>query len=130
PATRREQWRFTNVRPVAETPFTLSGGRWDFGRVPAGALVTTLGEALHRWPDLVRAHLGRYASVDANPFTALATAFLAEGVFVHIPARTVIAEPIALTYRPPSPPPAPLGGGRPMPRPRVRVVPGRDPPGK
>jgi len=122
PSTRQEQWRFTNVRPVAETPFTLSGGHWDFGRVPAGALVTTLGEALHRWPDLVRAHLGRYASVDANPFTALATAFLAEGVFVHIPARTVIAEPIALTYRPPSPPPAPSGGGRPMTHPRVLVV--------
>jgi Fe-S cluster assembly protein SufD len=70
PSTRLEQWRFTNVRPIAETPFTLSGARWDLGHVPAGAVVMTLGEALLRSPDLVHAHLGRYASVDANPFTS------------------------------------------------------------
>jgi Fe-S cluster assembly protein SufD len=120
PSTRLEQWRFTNVRPIAETPFTLSGARWDLGHVPAGAVVTTLGEALLRSPDLVHAHLGRYASVDSNPFTALATAFLADGVFVHIPARTVIAEPITLTYRPSLPTSA--GDWRPMTHPRVLVV--------
>ena len=122
PSTRLEQWRFTNVRPIAETAFTLSGARWDLGHVPAGAVVTTLGEALLRSPDLVHAHLGRYASVDANPFTALATAFLADGVFVHIPARTVVAEPITLTYRPPLPGPASSSDVRPMTHPRVLVV--------
>jgi Fe-S cluster assembly protein SufD len=122
PSTRLEQWRFTNVRPIAETAFTLSGARWDLGHVPAGAVVTTLGEALLRSPDLVHAHLGRYASVDANPFTALATAFLADGVFVHIPARTVVAEPITLTYRPPHPGPASSSDVRPMTHPRVLVV--------
>ena len=122
PSTRLEQWRFTNVRPIAETAFTLSGARWDLGHVPAGAVVTTLGEALLRSPDLVHAHLGRYASVDANPFTALATAFLADGVFVHIPARTVVAEPITLTYRPPLPGSASPSDVRPMTHPRVLVV--------
>jgi Fe-S cluster assembly protein SufD len=122
PSTRLEQWRFTNVRPIAETAFTLSGARWDLGHVPAGAVVTTLGEALLRSPDLVHAHLGRYASVDANPFTALATAFLADGVFVHIPARTVVAEPITLTYRPPLPGPASSSDVRQMTHPRVLVV--------
>ncbi len=118
PSTRLEQWRFTNVRPIAETLFTLSGGRWDAGRLPAGAVVTTLTEALQRWPELVRTHLGCYASVDANPFTALATAFLADGVFVHIPARTVIAEPIVLSYRSP----ALSSDGQPMTHPRVLIV--------
>jgi len=122
PSTRLEQWRFTNVRPIAETAFTLSGARWDLGHVPAGAVVTTLGEALLRSPDLVHAHLGRYASVDANPFTALATAFLADGVFVHIPARTVVAEPITLTYRPPLSGPASSSDVRQMTHPRVLIV--------
>ncbi|HYS21803.1 MAG TPA: Fe-S cluster assembly protein SufD [Gemmatimonadales bacterium] len=123
PSTRLEQWRFTNVRPIAETPFTLSGARWDLGHVPAGAVVSTLREALLCSPDLVHAHLGRYASVEANPFTALATAFLADGVFVHIPAKTVIAEPITLSYRPPPPSPStPAADSRPMTHPRVLIV--------
>jgi Fe-S cluster assembly protein SufD len=116
PSTRLEQWRFTNVQPIAETPFTLSGARWEAGRVPAGATVTTLGEAIQRWPDLVRAHLARYAPVEANPFTALATAFLADGLLVHVPAGTVIDEPIQLNCR------IPPGVARPMAYPRLLIV--------
>jgi Fe-S cluster assembly protein SufD len=118
PSTRLEEWRFTNVRPIAETPFTLGRPRWEAGgtAVPPGVVVTTLREALQRWPDLVRAHLGRYAGVEANPFTALGTAFLSDGVFVSIPAGAVIEQPITLTCR--------LGTGeaRSMTHPRVLVV--------
>jgi Fe-S cluster assembly protein SufD len=120
PSTRLEQWRFTNVQPIADTPFTLSAVRWDVGRAPKGATVTTLGEAMRRWPDLVRAHLARHAPVDANPFTALATAFLADGIFVHVPAGAVIDEPIQLTCRIPS------GDTRPMTHPRLLIVLERD----
>ena len=116
PSTRLEQWRFTNVQSIAETPFTLRAARWDAGRVPLGAVVTTLGEAIQRWPDLVRAHLARYAPVEANPFTALATAFLADGLLVHVPAGTVVDEPIQLTCR------IPPGAGRPMAHPRLLIV--------
>ena len=118
PSTRLEQWRFTNVQPIADTPFTLSAVRWDVARVPngGGATVTTLGEAMQRWPDLVQAHLARHAPVDANPFTALATAFLADGIFVHVPAGAVIDEPIQLTCRIPS------GDARPMTHPRLLIV--------
>src|SRR5262245_45537018 len=115
PSTRLEQWRFTSVKPIAETPFRLSDARWDAGRIPAGANVATLSEALRRWPDLVRAHLARYAHVDANPFTALATAFLAEGMFVHVPAGVTVEEPIQLTCRIP-------GDGRMMAHPRLLIV--------
>jgi Fe-S cluster assembly protein SufD len=118
PSTRLEQWRFTNVQPIADTPFTLSAVRWDAARVPngEGATVTTLDEAMRRWPDLVQAHLARHAPVDANPFTALATAFLADGIFVHVPAGAVIDEPIQLTCRIPS------GDARPMTHPRLLIV--------
>ncbi|OFV86946.1 MAG: Fe-S cluster assembly protein SufD [Acidobacteria bacterium RBG_16_68_9] len=116
PSTRLEEWRFTNIQAVAETPFTLSGMHWDAGRIPAGATVAPLGEAMQRWPDLVRAHLARYATVEANPFTALATAFLADGLLVHVPAGVVIDEPIQLTCR------IPPGAARPMAHPRLLIV--------
>ena len=117
PSTRLEQWRFTNVQPIADTPFTLSAVRWDAAGVPSGgATVTTLDEAMQRWPDLVQAHLARHAPVEANPFTALGTAFLADGIFVHVPAETVIEEPIQLTCRIPS------GDARPMTHPRLLIV--------
>jgi Fe-S cluster assembly protein SufD len=116
PSTRQEAWRFTNVQPIAETPFTLSSARWEVGRAPAGIIVAPLREAIERWPELVRAHLARHAQPDANPFTALSTAFLADGLLVHVPARTVVEEPLHLTFR------IPAGIARPMAHPRLLVV--------
>ena len=119
PSTRLEQWRFTNVQPIADTPFTLSGVLWDAGRIPAGATVVSLGEAMQRWPALVQEHLARYAPVEANPFTALSTAFLNDGLLVHVPAGTVVDEPIQLTCR------MLPGSGRRMAHPRLLIVLGR-----
>ena len=120
PTTRQEQWRFTNVAPIAETPFTLSAVRWDVGQLSPGVVVTTLGEALLRSPELVRQHLGRYASSAANPFTALGTAFLADGILVHVPDRTVVDTPIRLSCS------IPAGTTRPMIHPRLLVILGRE----
>jgi Fe-S cluster assembly protein SufD len=119
PTTRLEQWRFTNVQPIADTPFTLSRVRWDVTGASPGVVVATLDEALQRWPDLVRAHLGQYAKVAANPFTALSTAFLADGLFIHVPDKTVAAEAIRLTCTIPS-------GAHPMTHPRLLIVLGRE----
>jgi Fe-S cluster assembly protein SufD len=116
PSTRSEEWRFTSVQPIAEMPFTLSNTRSEAGRVPTGVTVTTLAEAVQRWPELVRSHLGRYALVDANPFTALATAFLGDGIFVHVPPRTVVEEPIHISTR------MLAGAARPMAHPRLLIV--------
>jgi Fe-S cluster assembly protein SufD len=116
PTPRLEQWRFTNVQPIAQTPFTLSRVHWDTGRLPAGAIVTTLGEAIQRSPDLVRTHLARHALLEANPFTALATAFLSDALVVHVPAGTVIEEPIQLTCK------IPAGQAQPMVHPRLLIV--------
>jgi len=120
PSTHDEQWRFTNVRPIAETPFTLSAVRWQTGPVPAGVLVTTFAEALTRSPDLVQRHLGKYARAATNPFTALGTAFLADGLLVHVPDRLVIDGPIHVTCA------IPAGTPSPMIHPRLLVVLGRE----
>jgi Fe-S cluster assembly protein SufD len=116
PTTRQEQWRFTNVQPIGEIPFELGATRWDGLPTIAGADVMTLREGLRRHPDLLRSHLGRYANPDVSPFTALAAAFLSDGVLVRVPAGQVVEEPIRLTC------PTPMDLEHPMTHPRVLVV--------
>jgi Fe-S cluster assembly protein SufD len=116
PSTRSEQWRFTNVQPIAETAFQRQAVQWESGPVPRGATVVPLAEALQRQPDLVRAHLARYATPESSPFTALATAFLADGALVHVKAGAVIEQPIHLACR------IPPGHARAMVHPRLLVM--------
>jgi Fe-S cluster assembly protein SufD len=115
PSTRQEDWRFTNVQPITETPFQLHRASWELGPIPSGAVVMSLKDALASQPDFLRAHLARYAPVEASPFTALGTAFLADGVVIRIPARSIVADPIRVTCRVPA-------GVRPMTHPRLLVV--------
>ena len=96
PTTRQEAWRFTDVRPIAETSWGKGVSRWTVDANGAKGLV--LGD-LAKAGDIAQAHLGRYADLSANPFTALATAFLDEVQVVSIPARTAIAAPIKLSHR-------------------------------
>lgn len=115
PTTRLEQWRFTNVQPISETPFVLQRASWEIDPVPAGVSVSTLSSAVATAPDFVRAHIGRYADVATNPFTALSTAFLADGVVIRVAARAVVADPIRVRCRIPQ-------TARPMTHPRLLVV--------
>ncbi len=116
PTTRSEEWRFTNVQPIAEIAFQRQAVRWEMGPTPAGATILPLSQALQRQPELVHAHLARHALLEENPFTALATAFLADGALVHVRAGAVIEEPIHLTCR------IPPGIARPMAHPRLLIV--------
>jgi Fe-S cluster assembly protein SufD len=116
PSTRLEQWRFTNVQPIGEISFALRSAAFDAVAEGADAQVIALRHAVGRYPDLLQAHLGKYAGPDATPFAALATAFLSDGVLVHVPAGRVVDSPIWLTCR------TPPDGGRPMRHPRVLVV--------
>jgi Fe-S cluster assembly protein SufD len=115
PTTRLEQWRFTNVQPISETPFELQRAGWEIDPVPAGVSVSTLSSAAATDPDFLRAHLGRYADVATSPFTALSTAFLADGVVIRVAARTVVSDPIRLRWRIPR-------AVRPMTHPRLLIV--------
>ncbi|MFQ5550250.1 MAG: Fe-S cluster assembly protein SufD [Gemmatimonadales bacterium] len=62
--------------------------------VHAGSLLTMVGSDA----ELVERHLGRYARSDSNPFTALSTAFIQDGPFVHVPEGIVVREPIELLF--------------------------------
>jgi Fe-S cluster assembly protein SufD len=80
PTTHDEEWRFTNVAPIARFEWAAAPGR------PASAL-----------PQLAEQHVGRHAALD-NPFVALNTAFLNDVKVVEVPRNTVLEAPIEISY--------------------------------
>jgi Fe-S cluster assembly protein SufD len=131
PTTHLEEWRFTSVAPILETPYVLAhagarapaeadlaayllpgAGRHRLvfvnGRfapalsatagLPAGVTFTSLADALARDPERVKAHLGASGADAVSAFSALNTAFLADGAYVHVAAGTAVAEPLQVLF--------------------------------
>ncbi|HEX5043282.1 MAG TPA: Fe-S cluster assembly protein SufD [Candidatus Polarisedimenticolaceae bacterium] len=119
-----EEWRQTNVAPIAGTPFALSdprkhdvhyvpsasgsGGTIAFLNgllagsasrdLPDGVLVGSLSTLLPTHGAMLEPHLAAVAPVARRPFSALNTAFLREGAAVVVPPKTLVEQPIQLSY--------------------------------
>jgi Fe-S cluster assembly protein SufD len=89
PTTREEEWRFTNVAPIAKAQFPTA---------PPNANGHNLRTALERHPELIEEYLGHYATCE-NTFVALNTANFEDGAFLHIPANRVIEEPLWIDFK-------------------------------
>ena len=89
PTTREEDWRFTNVAPISKA---------NFGVAAAKVSGHSLRAALEQCPELIEEHLGRYATYENNPFVALNTAHFEDGAFLHVPANTVVGEPVWVDF--------------------------------
>jgi Fe-S cluster assembly protein SufD len=115
PNTHNEEWRFTNVAPIARTTFTpgrKGAVQAKLAKGPIqlvfanGHLVSrpeTLPEGLKAGsfaddPAAVEKHLGKYASFQENAFVALNTAMTLDGALVRVASGAVIAEPIEIFY--------------------------------
>ena len=107
PGPKDEEWRFTPTAPPARVPFELANGTSQTAvtlrthlscPLPSGVILCSLAEAMAQHPELVERHLARYADFRRHPFTALNTAFLRDGLFVYVPAHTVLEEPIYLPF--------------------------------
>ena len=122
PTARRgnERWKYTNVAPIAKTPFTYSLDRnsdvdiqaAELGKLAPmeadwvnlvfvdgrfssrlstnldslnGIRVSSLAQAVQSNGHVVEQHLGKHARIEDDAFTALNTAFLNDGAFVHVP---------------------------------------------
>jgi Fe-S cluster assembly protein SufD len=116
PTTRSEDWRFTNVAPLVETPFELPETSVDAklppvlntlrlvfvsGRfvkslsvtIPAGLQIGSLADG--------KADVALLAQIAADKdslFTALNTSFLCDGAYVVIPDGKVVEQPIEIVY--------------------------------
>jgi Fe-S cluster assembly protein SufD len=66
--------------------------------LPKGVVLCSLAQALERTPERLEAHLARHADSSARAFTALNTAFLADGAYIHLPRGVRLAEPIELLF--------------------------------
>ena len=126
PNMKQEAWRFTSVAPIAEgsfeqakppariprlediRPFLLfeAGYRLVFVdgffqpalSTPFFDDIQSLAHVVAHRQDLVRQHLGKYAATHDRPFSALNTAFVSDGAFIHVPAKATVAEPIQLLF--------------------------------
>ena len=63
-----------------------------------GARVTSLREAVKRDGTVVKQHMAEHASFEEDGFTALNTAFLGDGAFVHVPESCVSSAPVHLVF--------------------------------
>lgn len=128
PTTSQEEWRFTNVAPIAKTVFAparqvgldalpgelpfadapfarlvLVNGRPAphlslLGSLPEGVRVCSLSEAMRTDADELERQLAHHADYSANAFVALNTAFIEDGVYIHVPAGVKVPEPIHLLF--------------------------------
>ena len=66
--------------------------------LPAGVTVSTLAEGLKTSAALIEPHLAAHAGFDRQIFTALNTAWLRDGAFVHVAKNAVLNEPLHLLF--------------------------------
>jgi len=63
-----------------------------------GARVANLAEAVRADGDVIEKHLARHATFEDDGFTALNTAFLQDGAFVHLPEGKSLPSPLHLIF--------------------------------
>lgn len=68
------------------------------GTAPQGVTVTPLSGAPDKFADLLRRHLGAALDTEKYPFQALATAFMADGLFLRIAEGVTLAEPLHVIH--------------------------------
>ncbi|OGB92165.1 MAG: Fe-S cluster assembly protein SufD [candidate division NC10 bacterium RBG_16_65_8] len=89
-------------------------------KLPAGVRAGSLAQALAADRGALEPHLARYEDFQHEAFSALNTAFLADGAFVSVPRGTVVEAPIHVLY-------VTVPGGVPIAaHPRTLVVTGDD----
>ena len=124
PTVRNEDWRFTNVAPIADAKYPLAQGVFkqapalveavnvpgavrlticngefvpalsDLSTLPKGLKITGLRDGARDNADGLEQHLGKTFDISAHPFAALNTSFLDDGVAVFIAKGAVIETPI------------------------------------
>ncbi|MFQ5933501.1 MAG: Fe-S cluster assembly protein SufD [Dehalococcoidia bacterium] len=132
PTPRHEDWKYTNVAPIARARFTPA---WDctydsptaaqieaftiggpegcklvflngtyseelssLPGFPRGVVVGSLAEAATLDSGPVREHLGQYADIEDNGFTALNAAFVRDGAFVYVPDGVALGQLVHLLF--------------------------------
>ena len=66
---------------------------------PANELrIESLAKTMANDPGMIDKHFGKYADFQNNAFTALSTAFAADGAFIYVPEEAVVSYPVLLYF--------------------------------
>ena len=127
PTPRNEEWKYTNTAPIAKQEFSFETGKADaeavknfsydesaqntlvfvdgifteeFSRVDGSFGAVTLNAAFkdESLVKVVEAKFGKAADFKKDGFAALNSAFLDEGLLLHVPQNTQVKEPIHLLF--------------------------------
>jgi Fe-S cluster assembly protein SufD len=128
PTVRDEEWRFTNVSPIASTEFrtsppaivtaadlaavpyaTLSfrlvviNGRFSAELsqligLPKGVRAGSLAAAISDHSDVVPRYFGQLGDFEARSFVAMNTAMTSDGAYVYVPDGVVLEQPLEILY--------------------------------
>lgn len=63
-----------------------------------GVLITNFKDALTKVPELIEEKLAKLSTVDANGFTGLNTAYMQDGVFIHVAAKQEVEAPVQALF--------------------------------
>jgi Fe-S cluster assembly protein SufD len=128
PSVRDEEWRFTNIAPIASTEFqpasrialepsaldalpyasapfriTVLNGRFSaelsrLNNLPRGVRAGSLAAAVSEHADVVPRYYGQLADYQSRAFVALNTALAADGAYLYIPEGTVLEQPVEILF--------------------------------
>jgi Fe-S cluster assembly protein SufD len=128
PTVRDEEWRFTNVAPIAATEFrpatpvmlsaadlaalpytsaafriTIVNGRFSAEastllNLPRGVRAGSLAAAATEHADVVPRYYGQLADYQSRAFVALNTALATDGAYLYIPDGTVLDGPVEILF--------------------------------
>jgi Fe-S cluster assembly protein SufD len=128
PSVRDEDWRFTNVAPIASSAFRLApqvqldadvlnrflyadapfrlvivNGRCSpelsrLSGLPKGMRFGSLAAAATEQADVVGRYLGQLAHPDDRAFAALNTAFTQDGAYLFVPDGLVLEQPLQILF--------------------------------
>ena len=66
--------------------------------LPKGVTVGSLAAQLKNDPASVEQHLGQYLNTQRDAFAALNSAFVEDGIYIHVPRGVVVDTPIYVLY--------------------------------
>ena len=128
PTIRDEDWKFTNVAPIASTEFqpagevvvnpaeldalpyatapfriTVVNGRFSpalsrLQDLPHGVRAGSLAAAVAEHPDVVPRYYGQLADFHTRGFVALNTALAGDGAYLSIPDGAIVETPIEILF--------------------------------
>jgi Fe-S cluster assembly protein SufD len=65
-------------------------------QLPDGTIIGGLSKAMELYPDIIEKYLGKAADMSKPGLVAMNTAFMQDGLFIHVPDNVIVEKPIQI----------------------------------